>query len=178
MKKQVNLALPLGGTLALVVVVVVGLAGSADDKAKKPALKKLGTIDLLMVETTPVVFKDRLYRFEYVRDNYHANKTGASYFCFIDVATGKATPASPWASISAAPSWRATRFTPSAWTSGPGRPVEPFQGLRVPFPLPDLKAPPGPPGGRWRGVLTNTFRAQAQQYRGEAVEKVALTLSC
>jgi hypothetical protein len=40
-----------------------------------------------------VVFKDRLYRFEYVRDNYHANKTGASYFRFIDVATGKATPA-------------------------------------------------------------------------------------
>jgi hypothetical protein len=59
----------------------------------KPAIKKLGTIDLLMVETTPVVFKDRLYRFEYVRDNYPANKTGASYFRFIDVATGKATPA-------------------------------------------------------------------------------------
>jgi hypothetical protein len=46
-----------------------------------------------MVETTPVVFQGRLYRFEYVRDNYHANKTGASYFRFIDVATGKATPA-------------------------------------------------------------------------------------
>ena len=59
----------------------------------RPTIKRLGTIDLLMVETTPVVFKDRLYRFEYVRDNYHANKTGASYFRFIDVATGKATPA-------------------------------------------------------------------------------------
>lgn len=56
-----------------------------------PAIKKLGTLDLLMVETTPVVFKDRLYRFEYVRDNYPSNKTGASYFRFIDVATGKAT---------------------------------------------------------------------------------------
>src|SRR5205823_6366827 len=32
-------------------------------------------------------------RFEYVRDNYPANKTGASYFRFIDVATGEATPA-------------------------------------------------------------------------------------
>jgi hypothetical protein len=63
------------------------------DTGKRPTIKKLGTIDLLMVETTPVVFKDRLYRFEYVRDNYHANKTGASYFRFIDVATGKATPA-------------------------------------------------------------------------------------
>ncbi len=62
-------------------------------KDKRPTIKRLGTLDLLMVETTPVVFKDRLYRFEYVRDNYPANKTGASYFRFIDVVTGKATPA-------------------------------------------------------------------------------------
>jgi hypothetical protein len=60
---------------------------------RRPTIKKLGTLDLLMVETTPVVFNDRLYRFEYVRDNYPANKMGASYFHFIDVATGKATPA-------------------------------------------------------------------------------------
>jgi hypothetical protein len=60
---------------------------------KRPKIKKLGTLDLLMVETTPVVFQDRLHRSEYVRDNYHANKTGVSYFRFIDVATGKATPA-------------------------------------------------------------------------------------
>jgi hypothetical protein len=93
MKKQVNLALPLGGTLALVLVVVAGLAGSADDKPKRPTIRKLGVIDLLMVETTPVVFQGRLYRFEYVRDNYPANKTGASYFRFLDVAAGKATPA-------------------------------------------------------------------------------------
>jgi hypothetical protein len=93
MKKRVNLALPLGGTLALVIVVAAGLTGSADEKAKRPTVKKLGTIDLLMVETTPLVFRDRLYRFEYVRDNYPANQTGASYFRFLDVATGKATPA-------------------------------------------------------------------------------------
>ena len=93
MKKQVNLALPLGGTLALVLVVVAGLAGSADDKPKRPTIRKLGTIDLLMVETTPVVFKGRLHRFEYVRDNHPANRTGDSYFRFVDVATGKATPA-------------------------------------------------------------------------------------
>ena len=53
-------------------------AKALEQQAKRPTIKKLGTIDLLMVETTPVVFKDRLYRFEYVRDNYHANKTGAS----------------------------------------------------------------------------------------------------
>jgi hypothetical protein len=70
---------------------VVGLLTPAQGKG--PAIKKLGTLDLLMVETTPVVFKGRLYRFEYVRDNYPANKTGASYFRFIDVATGEAPPA-------------------------------------------------------------------------------------
>jgi hypothetical protein len=63
------------------------------DGGTGPTVKKLGTLDLLMVETTPVVFKGRLYRFEYVRDNYPANETGASYFRFNDVATGKATPA-------------------------------------------------------------------------------------
>jgi hypothetical protein len=71
-----------------------GVSRSAQADGKdRPLVKNLGTIDLLMVETTPVVFNDRLYRFEYVRDNYGDNKTGASYFRFIDVATGKATPA-------------------------------------------------------------------------------------
>jgi hypothetical protein len=92
MKKQAKL-LSLGSTLALAVLVVVGLTGSTDEKLKQPTIKKHGTIDLLMVDTTPVVFKDRLYRFEYVRENYHANQTGASYFRFIDVATGNASPA-------------------------------------------------------------------------------------
>jgi len=93
MKKPINLALPLSGILALAVFMLTGLTGLADEKIQRPTIKRLGTIDLLMVETTPVVFKDRLYRFEYVRDNYPANKTGASYFRFIDVATDKATPA-------------------------------------------------------------------------------------
>ncbi|MBI4027540.1 MAG: hypothetical protein HY360_21315 [Verrucomicrobia bacterium] len=59
----------------------------------KVPIKKLGTIDCDMVETTPIVFHDRLYRFEYVRANYKPNKTGDSYFRFIDVESGKATPA-------------------------------------------------------------------------------------
>ncbi len=60
---------------------------------QRPTIRKVGTLDLDMVETTPVVFHDRLYRFEYVRPGYQANKTGDSYFHFIDVETGKATPA-------------------------------------------------------------------------------------
>ena len=61
--------------------------------ATRPIIKKLGTVDCDMVESTPVVFKGRLYLFEYVRTNYKPNKTGDSYFRFIDVASGKPTPA-------------------------------------------------------------------------------------
>lgn len=61
--------------------------------AGKPMIKKLGTIDCDLVEATPIVFNGRLYRFEYVRKDYKPNGTGDSYFRFIDVATGKATPA-------------------------------------------------------------------------------------
>ncbi len=58
----------------------------------KPQIRKLGTIDCDMVETTPVVINGRLYRFEYVRDNYKPNKTGKSYFRFKDVETNAVTP--------------------------------------------------------------------------------------
>jgi len=91
--KHRNSVVKLRSTLVFFVLGVAALNSSGAESGKRPIIKKLGTLDLLMVETTPVVFKDRLYRFEYVRDNYQANKTGASYFRFIDVATRKATPA-------------------------------------------------------------------------------------
>ena len=56
----------------------------------KPHITKLGTLDLDMVETTPVVFRGTLYRFEYVRQQYWANATGASFFRFIEHETGRA----------------------------------------------------------------------------------------
>jgi len=61
------------------------------DADGRPLIEKMGTIDCDMVETTPVVFKDRLYRFEYVRANYWNNKTGDSYFRFVDHETGEKT---------------------------------------------------------------------------------------
>jgi len=61
--------------------------------SSKPVIKKLGTIDCDMVETTPIIFNDRLYRFEYVRSNYKPNKTGGSYFRFVDVESDETTPA-------------------------------------------------------------------------------------
>jgi len=63
-------------------VTIAGVSGAAEKE--KPFIKKLGTIDLDLVETSPVVFKNRLYRFEYVRPGYWNNKTGDSYFRFVD----------------------------------------------------------------------------------------------
>lgn len=56
-------------------------------------VRKLGVIDCDMVETTPVVFRGRLYRFESVRTTYRHNTTGRSYFRFVDVHAGTLTPA-------------------------------------------------------------------------------------
>lgn len=61
----------------------------------KPQIRKLGTIDCDLVETTPVVFKGKLYRFEYVRPRYWANTTGQSYFRFVEHDTG--CPSKPFA---------------------------------------------------------------------------------
>jgi len=55
----------------------------------KPQIKKLGTIDVDLVETTPVVFDGTLYRFEYVRANYWGNPKGDSYFRFIEHDSGR-----------------------------------------------------------------------------------------
>ncbi len=54
----------------------------------KPLIRKLGTTDCDLVETTPVVFRNRLCRFEYVRKGYSGNATGDSYFRFVDHDTG------------------------------------------------------------------------------------------
>ena len=80
-------------TLIAAVLASLALVSPIGADEPSPTIRKLGTLDLDMVEATPVVFRDRLYRFEYVRKNYHANTTGDSYFRFIDVATGQPTPA-------------------------------------------------------------------------------------
>ena len=61
------------------------------DPQGRPLIEKIGTIDCDLVETTPVVFKDKVYRFEYVRAGYWNNHTGDSYFRFVDHQTGKPT---------------------------------------------------------------------------------------
>jgi len=63
-------------------------------------IRKLGTVDCDLVETTPIVFCDRLYRFEYIRSKtgsttrgYYANDTGDSYFRLLDIETNSPGPA-------------------------------------------------------------------------------------
>src|SRR5437773_3177155 len=79
-------------TKALLFVVVASAFATSPNT--RPVVHKLGTIDCDMVETTPVVFHDRLYRVEYVRDRYTGKAAGesGSYFRLIDVARGEATP--------------------------------------------------------------------------------------
>jgi hypothetical protein len=57
----------------------------------RPQIRKLGTIDCDLVETNPIVFQDRLYRFEYVRQSYAGNRMENSYFRLVDHETGQCT---------------------------------------------------------------------------------------
>ncbi len=51
----------------------------------------MGTIDCDIVETTPIVFKNKVYRYEYIRTKYWNNPTGDSYSRFVDRETGETT---------------------------------------------------------------------------------------
>ena len=67
--------------------------------AGRPLIRKLGTIDLDMVETTPVVLNGKLWRFEWVRQGtgqqYWNNARQTNYFRFRDPTSGVVT--SPFA---------------------------------------------------------------------------------
>ena len=56
---------------------------------ERPAIRKLGTVMCDMVETTPVVFGGRLYRFEYFRSGAQneANPSEESHFRFRNLYT-------------------------------------------------------------------------------------------
>lgn len=63
------------------------------DEKRRPLIRKLGTVDLDLVETTPVVMSNRLWRFEWVREGYWDNKRKTNYFRFRDPRTGEVTEA-------------------------------------------------------------------------------------
>ncbi len=62
------------------------------DADGRPLITKLGTIDCNMVETSPIVFNNKLYRYESVRSEHASNTTGDTYSRFVDVAAGTTTP--------------------------------------------------------------------------------------
>jgi hypothetical protein len=69
------------------------------NNTKKPckAMLKKGTLDIGIVETTPVIWNKRLYRFEWIRNNqwgggYWNNRTGKGFFRFTDMETEESTP--------------------------------------------------------------------------------------
>ena len=87
-----------GISFLFLTMVMMGKFGSSvsseEERTGKPLIKKLGTIDCDLVETTPVVFHGRLYRFEYVRANYKLNKTGDSHSHFTHAYVNPAMPTS------------------------------------------------------------------------------------
>lgn len=66
-------------------------AAKSDDPSGRPVIEKLGTLDIGMVETQPIVFGDKLYRLESVRAGYPGNKLQKSYVRFLDIAAGTFT---------------------------------------------------------------------------------------
>ena len=94
--------------LILVLLFVGSLVGIASGQepqpqslGERPLIKKLGTVDCGLLECTPIVFRDRLYRFESVRNDYRKGfcppekrfQGPGHYFRFIDEASGAPTPA-------------------------------------------------------------------------------------
>lgn len=71
--------------------ILLALLLCAASSVAQPVIVKVGTIDCDLVETTPVVFKGRLYRFEWVRANYTDNKVG-NHFRLVDVEKQTFTP--------------------------------------------------------------------------------------
>jgi len=77
---------------AALLIPTLGLAqGPSVDADGRPKIVKLGTIDIDKVENSPIVFRDKLYRFEWFRN--------AKCYHFVEHATGRATAqfAAGWA---------------------------------------------------------------------------------
>lgn len=73
-------------------IVFIGCStNTAIQQDSKPLIIKSGTIDCDLVETTPIVFNDKVYRYEYVRPVYWNNTSGDSYSRFIGRETGQPT---------------------------------------------------------------------------------------
>lgn len=59
------------------------------DRCGRPLIRKLGTVACDLVEATPVVFRGRVYRCEWVRTAWRGNLLGRNYGHLVDHATGE-----------------------------------------------------------------------------------------
>src|SRR5580765_1141388 len=81
---------------ALWLFFAAGQLARAESSPNRPLIKKLGTIDLDMVETTPIAFQGKVWRFEWVRQGigqqYWSNQRQTNYFRFRNRETSEVTP--------------------------------------------------------------------------------------
>jgi alpha-L-fucosidase len=89
--RKINLMSLIVAFVAMIFLACSEKQSPPTDAEGRPLIEKLGTIDCDLVETTPVVFQNKVYRFEYVRAGYWNNTTGNSYFRFVEHDTGKPT---------------------------------------------------------------------------------------
>ena len=69
-------------------LVTIGIAAALVFAVDAETIKRLGTIDYYIVETSPIVFKGRPWLFEWIRGKkYAGNAVGMSYFRFRDLET-------------------------------------------------------------------------------------------
>ncbi len=72
----------------LTAVISFAASGAVFADDTPPGIVKKGTVAVDIVETSPVVFKGRLYRFEYIRSWIASNTSGTNYFQFVDAESG------------------------------------------------------------------------------------------
>ena len=77
--------------LLMVVVVSMTTPSAFSGEDGPPRIEKLGTIACDVVESTPIVFRGKRYRFEWVRAGNPENRLKKNHFHFVDVATSKTT---------------------------------------------------------------------------------------
>ncbi|MDA0836091.1 MAG: hypothetical protein O2955_09670 [Planctomycetota bacterium] len=80
------------GSFAVTGVWGTQASGKSNKHSRRPNIRRLGTLDFGVNETTPIVFRDRLYRLEYINRKYHRSSVPNDYFRFVDVETGELTP--------------------------------------------------------------------------------------
>lgn len=75
--------------LVVVATAVATAAAASDEEAGRPSIAVLGTLDVLLVETTPVSIAGELWLFESVRPDYWRNEAGLEYLAFVHMASGR-----------------------------------------------------------------------------------------